>query len=219
MSFGYYQVADWGFVVIMSIRSTERRRTVVARALAVVVALAIISACGGGDDAGDDASTPRPTTTTTEPTTTSTTLDETTQKIEAAKAAYLAYRQAYRTAAAEPVMPHLPEIQALMTGLQQTQITANLEGMQARGEAARLPDNTQEHHEILTASMQPDGSVRLKACSINDAVVYNVATGAIVDDRVTTSILDVTVVQEGDAWKVAGSVITDKQDGQAPCTG
>jgi hypothetical protein len=40
-------VVDWGFVVIMSIGSTSRRRLVVTRALAVVIALAAISA---GDD-------------------------------------------------------------------------------------------------------------------------------------------------------------------------
>jgi hypothetical protein len=202
-------VADWGFVVIMSIVHGQRGRIVATLLVFVVVSLAG-AACGGGDD--DEAKPPSTpsdpsTTTTTEPT------------IEDAKAAYLSYRRAYRTAAAEPVMPHLPDIQALMTGLQQTQITANLEGMQARGEAARLPDNTQEHHEILSASIQADGSVQLRACSINDAVVYNVASGAIVDDRVTTSFLDVTMVQEGDAWKVADSVITSKQDGAVPCIG
>jgi hypothetical protein len=207
-------VADWGFVVIMSIAPQRRRRTVAG--LLVLVVISRAPSCGD-DDSDPAAPQPSsdPTTTTTEPTTT--TLDELDQNFEAAKAAYLAYRQAYRRAAAEPVMPHLPEVQTLMTGVQQTQITANLEGMQARGEAARLPENSLEHHEVLSASSEPDGSVRLRACSINDAVVYDVASGAVLDDRVTTSILDVTMVQEGGAWKVADSIITDKQDGAAPC--
>ena len=39
-------MVNWGFVVIMSMGSTEGRRTVVIAALAVVIAVAVISACG-----------------------------------------------------------------------------------------------------------------------------------------------------------------------------
>jgi len=207
-------VADWGFVVIMSIVPRRRRRTVPG--LLVLVVISLTPACGGDDDDGTAPDpTPRSTTTTTEPTTT--TLSELDQKIEAAKAAYLAFMHAVRAAEAAPVTPHLPDVQAVMTGLQQTQITANLEGMQARGEAVRLPENSQDSQEVLTASLQPDGSVLLKACEINDAVVYDVATGAVVDDDVITIEVDVTVVQENGVWKVADTVITEESNGVVPC--
>jgi len=207
-------VVDWGFVVIMSIVPRRRRRTVPG--LLVLVVISLTPACGGDDDDGTAPDpTPRSTTTTTEPTTT--TLSELDQKIEAAKAAYLAFMHAVRAAEAAPVTPHLPDVQAVMTGLQQTQITANLEGMQARGEAVRLPENSQDSQEVLTASLQPDGSVLLKACEINDAVVYDVATGAVVDDDVITIEVDVTVVQENGVWKVADTVITEESNGVVPC--
>src|SRR5262245_10793164 len=143
-----YQVADWGFVVIMSMIYGRLRRTVATLLVLVAVSLAA-AACGGGDDdeADPPASTADPTTTTTTEPTTTMTLSETDQKFEAAKAAYVAYAHAYRTAATDPVMPQLPEVQAVMTGLQQSQITANLEGYQARGEATRLPPNSQERDE------------------------------------------------------------------------
>ena len=207
-------MADWGFVVIMSIVPRRRRRTVPG--LLVLVVISLTPACGGDDDDGTAPDpTPRSTTTTTEPTTT--TLSELDQKIEAAKAAYLAFMHAVRAAEAAPVTPHLPDVQAVMTGLQQTQITANLEGMQARGEAVRLPENSQDSQEVLTASLQPDGSVLLKACEINDAIVYDVATGAVVDDDVITIEVDVTVVQENGVWKVADTVITEESNGVVPC--
>ena len=207
-------MADWGFVVIMSIDPRRRRRTVPG--LLVLVVISLTPACGGDDHDGTAPDpTPRSTTTTTEPTTT--TLSELDQKIEAAKAAYLAFMHAVRAAEAAPVTPHLPDVQAVMTGLQQTQITANLEGMQARGEAVRLPENSQDSQEVLTASLQPDGSVLLKACEINDAVVYDVATGAVVDDDVITIEVDVTVVQENGVWKVADTVITEESNGVVPC--
>jgi len=198
----------------MSIVPRRRRRTVPG--LLVLVVISLTPACGGDDDDGTAPDpTPRSTTTTTEPTTT--TLSELDQKMEAAKAAYLAFMHAVRAAEAAPVTPHLPDVQAVMTGLQQTQITANLEGMQARGEAVRLPENSQDSQEVLTASLQPDGSVLLKACEINDAVVYDVATGAVVDDDVITLKVDVTVVQENGVWKVADTVITEESNGVVPC--
>jgi hypothetical protein len=42
-------MVNWGFVVIMSMGSTEGRRTVVIAALAVVIAVAVISACGDSE--------------------------------------------------------------------------------------------------------------------------------------------------------------------------
>jgi hypothetical protein len=200
----------------MSIVHGRPRRTVATLLVFVVVSLGV-AACGGGDDdEADPPSTSDPTTTTTTERTT-TTLSETEQKIETAKAAYVAYAHAYRAAATDPVMPQLPEVQAVTTGLQRSQITANLEGLQARGEATRLPDNTQDSQEFLGAEVRPDGSVYLKACVVNDAIVYNVATGAIVNDAVVTATVDVTVVQEDGAWKVADSVITNRSDGAVPC--
>jgi hypothetical protein len=202
----------------MSIVPRRRRRTVPG--LLVLVVISLTTAACAGDDPSDPAAPPSttdPTTTTTEPTTT--TLSELDQKIEAAKAAYLAYGHAYRTAATAPVTPHLAEVQAVMTGLQQSQITANLEGFQARGEATRLPPNSQERDEFLDAQLQPDGSVLLKTCSVNDAVVYNVATGTVVNDNVVTAAIDVTMVEEGGAWKVADSVVTARWDGVVPCEG
>jgi hypothetical protein len=211
-----HQVADWEFVVIMSMIHGRVRRTVVMLLVFVVASLAG-AACGGGDDEADPPSTSDPTTTTTAEPATTTTLSESDQKIEAAKTAYLTYIRAVRAAEASPVTPHLPEVQAVMTGVMQTQITANLEGMQARGEAVRLPENSQDHQEFLTASVQADGSVLLKTCEVNDAVVYNVATGAIVDGDVVTNFVDVTVVEENGIWKVADTVVTSESDGVVPC--
>jgi len=178
----------------MSIRSANLLRSV---ALALLtVALAGASACGGKDgDSDEDRSTPRPTTTTTDPPTTSTTLDEDAQTIEAAKAGWADFSQAIDRATVDPVDPHLPELQAAMTGDFQFEITANLEGMQARGEAARISENTQRSQDFLRAEALPDGSVQLTVCEVNDEVVYEVATGEIVNDRVATATVDVTATR------------------------
>src|SRR5262245_25350032 len=129
-----HQVADWGFVVIMSMIHGRLRRTVATLLVFVAISLAG-AACGGGDDdeADPPSTTAPPTTTTTEPTTT--TLSETDQKIEAAKTGFMNYVRAVRIAVTDPVMPQLPDVQEAMTGDFKVETTTALEGLQARGEA------------------------------------------------------------------------------------
>jgi hypothetical protein len=199
----------------MSIVRGRPRRIVATLLVFVAISLAV-AACGGGDDdEADPPSTSDPTTTTTaQPTTT---LSETDQKIEAAKAGWLAYAEAVTRATAEPVMPHLPEMQAAMTGDFQIEITGNLEEMQARGQAARVPANTQRSMDFLDAKLQADGSVQLTVCEVNDDVVYEVATGAVVNDRVATATVDVTMVLDAGTWKVSAAPYRNLREGAVAC--
>jgi hypothetical protein len=184
----------------------------------VVVALAAFSGCGVGDKAGDDASTERSTTTTTtEPTTTSTTLDETTQKIEAAKAAWSAYLDAIDVAAANPVSPHLPQIQDLMTGDFQIATTSSLEELQAKGQAVRQPQTPRRPSTFLQAELQQDGSVHLRSCEVDASILYIVATGEVLNDAVATYTVDVSVVDDSGSWKVAAASYGARQEGATSC--
>ena len=187
-------------------------RRVSVAALASVVVLAA-GACGGND--GDEESTDQ-----TAPSSTSaptTTLDEEAQKEEAAKAAYLAYWEAYLEATAEPVDPQLPAMQELMTGDHQRVVTRDLEDRQARGEAARLPPNSQLRHEIHSADLQSDGSVRITECEVNDAIIYDVASGAVINDDVVTKLATATMVDER-GWKIADSTVVGRWPGAVECT-
>jgi hypothetical protein len=187
-------------------------RRVCIAALAGAVALAT-GACGGDD--GDEESTD-----TTAASSTSapiTTLDEETQKEEAAKEAYLAYWDAYMEATAEPVDPQLPAMQQLMTGDHQRVVTRDLEDRQARGEAARLPTNSHLRHEVLSAALQSDGSVQITECEVNDAIIYDVASGAVINDDVVTKLAAATMVHEGGSWKIADSTVVRRWPGPVEC--
>jgi hypothetical protein len=175
-----------------------------------------VAACGGDDGGGDgeeatDSTTPS---TTSAPTTT---LDEETRKEEAAKAAYLAYWEAFERASTEPVDPELPELQARMTGDQAQIVIRNLEDMQATGRAARLPRNSQSSHTVSSAELQPDGSVRITDCQVDDAVVYDTTTGAIVNEATVTNLIVATMVQEENAWKVSLAERTQRWPGVVEC--
>jgi hypothetical protein len=180
-------------------------------ALAGVVVVGGV-ACGGDDAEESTGSTPS--SATAVPTTT---LDEETRKVEAAKAAYLAYWDAYMQATVEPVDPQLPAMQDLMTGDHQRVVTRDLEDRQAKGEATRLPPNSRLQHEILSADLQVDGSVHITECEVNDAIVYNVASGVVINDDIVTRLATATMVDEAGSWKVADSTVVRRWPGAVSC--
>jgi hypothetical protein len=182
--------------------------------IAALVALVVVAGGGCGGDDGEESTSSTASSTTSAP---STTLDEATRKEAAAKAAYLAYWEAYMQATAEPVDPQLPAMQQLMTGDHQRVVTRDLEDRQARGEATRLPTSSRLRHEILSAELQADGSVHLTECEVNDAIVYNVASGVVIDDDVVTKLATAKMVDEGGSWKVADSTVVRSWPGAVSC--
>jgi hypothetical protein len=185
-------------------------RKVLIAALAGVVVVSGVG-CGGDDEEeGSTAST-----TTAAPTTT--TLDEKTRKEVAAKAAYLAYWDAYMEATTEPVDPELPAMQELVTSDHKRVVTRNLEDRQARGEAVRRPAGSQATHEIQSAELQPDGSVKIIECEVDDAVVYVVATGAVIDDALVTKLATADMVEVDGSWRVAHSEVIQRWQGVVEC--
>jgi hypothetical protein len=182
--------------------------------IAALVGVVVVGgvACGGDDDEESTGSTAS--STTAAPTMT---LNEESRKEEAAKAAYLAYWDAYMEAAAEPVDPQLPAMQELMTGDHRRVVTRDLADRQARGEAARLPTNSLLKHEILSAELQADGSVHLTECEVNDAIVYNVDSGVVINDDIVTKLATATMVDEGGGWKVADSAVVRRWPGAVSC--
>jgi hypothetical protein len=183
------------------------------RIAALVGAVVVAGACGGDDGDDGSADTTAATTTSAPPTT----LDDETQKEEAAKEAFLAYYEAFFAAAAEPVNPQLPALQELMTGDQRRVVTRNLEDMRAKGYATRLPPNSKRHHDPRVIELQADGSVKVISCEIDDSVVYEVDTGAIVNANVVTNVISASLVEEHEHWKIAFSERTKTTPGITEC--
>jgi hypothetical protein len=185
-------------------------RSVWIAALAGVVAVGGV-ACGGDDE---EATEPTASSTTAAP---PTTLDEETRKVEAAKAAFLDYYEAFFTAAAEPVNPQLPELQRLMTGDQRRIVTRNLEDMRARGHATRLPPDSHRRQDPRVVTLRADGSVEVTSCEVDDSIVYEVDTGAVINDDVVTNVIAATLVNERGQWKITFSERTKTSPGIVEC--
>jgi hypothetical protein len=182
--------------------------------IAALVGVVLVAGACGDDDSDEGTADTTAATTTSAPTTT---LDEATRKEEAATAAYLAYWAAYVKATAEPVDPQHSAMQQLMTGDHQRVVTRDLEDRQARGEAARLPANSQLRHEVLSADLQSDGSVYITECEVNDAIIYDVADGTVINDDVVTKLATATMVDEGGSWKIADSSVIGRWPGAVEC--
>jgi hypothetical protein len=185
--------------------------------IAALVGVAVVGgvACGGDDDEESTESTdPTASNTTAAPTTT---LNEESRKEEAAKDAFLDYYEAFFAAAAEPVTPQLPELQRLMTEDQQRIVTRNLEDMRARGHATRLPPDSQRRHDPRVVTLQADGSVDVTSCEVDDSIVYEVDTGAVINDDVVTNVISATLVEDRGQWKVAFSERTETSPGIVEC--
>jgi hypothetical protein len=170
-------------------------------------------ACGG-DDGEEESTGSTASSTTAAP---ATTLDEETRKVDAAKAAYLAYWDAFERASAEPVDPTSRDLLDRVTGDQARLVVRNLEEMQTSGQAARRPANSQSRHQVSATELQADGSVRIIDCQVDDTVVYDTANGAVVNDAVVTSLISATMVQDGTTWKVALAERTKKWPGAVEC--
>jgi hypothetical protein len=190
------------------------RRVWIAALVGVVVLAG--GACGGEDN--EESTDPTAASTTSAPATT-TTLDDETQKEEAATGALLDYYDAYQEATAEPVNPEHAELQARVTGEHKAVVTRNLEDRQANGEAVRLPASTQGSHDIRSAELQPDGSVEIVDCQVDDSIVYEVETGDVVDDDVVTKLVIGSMAFEGGAWKLAFSETSEAWPGVGACDG
>jgi hypothetical protein len=187
--------------------------------IAALVGVVVVGgvACGGDDDEEARESTgPTASSATAAPTTT---LDEETRKEEAATRALLDYYDAYQHATAEPVNPQHAELQALVTGEHRQVVTRNLEERQANGEAVRLPAGAQSSHDIRSAELQPDGSVEIVDCQVDDSIVYEVETGEVVDDDVVTKLVIGSMSFEGGTWKLAFSEISEAWSGVGTCDG
>jgi hypothetical protein len=169
-------------------------------------------ACGGDDDEESPGSTAS--SATAAPTTT---LDEETRKEEAAKAAYLAYWDALERASVEHVNPTSRDLLARITGDQARLVVRNLEEMQASNRAARRPADSRSRHQVLATERQADGSVRITDCQVDDAIVYDTTSGAVINDAVVTNLISATMVQEDSAWKVALAERTKKWPGVVEC--
>lgn len=91
-----------------------------------------------------------------------------------------------------------------------------LVGRNLEGQASRRPDNTRSQTTILEAMVDGE-SATVVECTVDDATVYVVATGKVVNDKVATLKRTATMRKDGELWKVADRVNNQEWEGVAGC--
>ncbi len=185
--------------------------------VAVLVAIALtLSGCREGDD---DASLPTTTTERRSTATSSTTSSTTTSGTQVQGGVvnrYLAYWEARLEANQAPPNPDHPSLAEYATGRQLDTVIAETRRRRDEGLAIRRPENSVGKHDVRVVNEKPD-EVTLQDCSINDGIIYRVATGEVVNDDVVTQSIRATMRLVDGNWKLERASLVQEWPGVAGC--
>jgi hypothetical protein len=90
--------------------------------------------------------------------------------------------------------------------------------MEERGWAARPGREGLESHEVLFVDLIAPGEAQLAVCVVSDSVVFEVASGNVVNDVITTTKYDVEMIRGADAWRLRNSLEAQRLEGVASCS-
>lgn len=192
--------------------SRPRRRNLARRALMLPAAaiLAVAGACGGGDDDPDDDT--QGTTTTADATTTTTT--ELTPE-EEAEAVYLEFVEVvYRLLTTWPD-PNDPDLERLAIEPVLGRTRDSLSTMRAENHIVEKGSRTSQH--VLSSAITESGTARLRVCSVGNDVTIDQDDGKVVDEGLSTYLLEVTVESDGGQWKTSDIATIERFDGEVTC--
>ncbi|MBI2705988.1 MAG: hypothetical protein HYX32_11975 [Actinobacteria bacterium] len=82
---------------------------------------------------------------------------------------------------------------------------------------AKFPESSVYRVDVEQVELVDGNTARITTCTVDDAVVYEVSTGRVVDDKVSTARLEGTLRLDGGVWKLAERTIVNKKDGVTTC--
>lgn len=85
------------------------------------------------------------------------------------------------------------------------------------GSGTRRPDDDPSSSEIISVTVSGRRATVLE-CSVDGLVQYDLDTGDVIDDSVSTATREITVVKEGDRWLVDGAVLSNEVEGEQSCS-
>lgn len=177
--------------------------------LVVAACLAVVAGCS---DDGEASLEPRPTTTSRPGTTSTTEPNAEEQVVER----YLAFWDARLEANNEPVNPDHPGLREYATGEQLDQVLLETTQRRDQGLAIRRAADPVGEHRVEVLGIDGE-TATLQDCATDDDVVYRVATGEVVNDRVATLNVEATMRVVDGEWKLARTRVVQRWEGVAGC--
>lgn len=113
--------------------------------------------------------------------------------------------------------PDHPLLAATHTGPMLEQSRTVLIGRRREGRASRQPPESVYRIEHEKVEIVDATTARLTVCVVDDGVVYEVESGAIVNDRVETGRAIATMRVEAGVWKLAERELVEEWPGVAGC--
>jgi hypothetical protein len=121
-----------------------------------------------------------------------------------------------RLAANSPPNPDYVPFVSLLTGDRLQREVLDLQKERARGEAMRLPANSQSMSRTLRVDIDGDAAVA-QECDVDDAVLYRVADGSVLNQDVVTQRREVHLQRVDGSWKISEGAELDERAGVVPC--
>lgn len=182
-----------------------------------LAAMAVVAAsCGGSPERpGAVASTTTSAIAPSGPVTTST-IPKGPDVRAAVEAGYGAAAQGYIEASKSPDPDH-PAVTRTHTGPMLEQRRKVLGGLRRDGRAARQPPNSLYRIEYEGFESVDSATAQLTVCVVDDGVVFDVATGHVINDRVETNRARALMRLEDGVWKLAERELAEEWPGVGGC--
>ncbi len=198
----------------------QARRVRRTRVGAVAVALVVVvlgGACGGegGGAAGEVTTTTSPSPSAEPPASSTTTTTEPMTDEEAILAAVRRFWVVVLETSSPPD-PATTRIAEVATGEAETTAMETIRNRHAFGQAVRLPQQSVYRHDPVIESIGVDIAVVVD-CGVDDGVLYDLATGEILNGEVQTVQWRTTLVRVDDKWLVQVNDVVDSWEGIAGC--
>ena len=171
------------------------------------MALTTSVSCGGGDDGLEDHARA---TTTIDPTTTTQLAPE-----EEAEAVYLEFVDTVMRLLTTEPDPANADLAQLAVDPVLGRIRDNLTTMQAENHIVQRGERTSQ--EVISTTVDSLTSVVLRVCDVGNDTTIDRDDGAIVDEGLSTRLLEVTVTSHGDKWVVSDIATLERFSGEVPC--
>lgn len=198
----------------MSLSGERSRRTGVVRrypaVFLLVIGLPLLSNCSGDDDATADA------TSTTRPTASTTTTEGDDPVAAEVATRYEQFWDIRLEVNRDPVNPDDPRLSELATDPQLNQVVTETRQRREQGLAIRPAESSVSEHRVRVVRVDGDAA-SVQDCVTDGDIVYRVATGEIIDDKVVTRNVVATMRRVDGVWKLADTRVAQTWEGVAGC--